>query len=327
MCTAISDAGITHLFGRTLDLEESYGELTVITPRAFPFKFIHEWDSVYHLSMIGTALDRDGYPLYYDAANESGHAVATLNFPDNAVYTKAREGMHNIASFELIPWILGRCDSVPAAVALLSRTNIISDSFSKDLPPTPLHWLISDRHQSVTVEPLCNGLRITENPFGVLTNAPRFSFHQENVPSYMHLSPTPPDNKIAPNIKIIPNSRGAGAIGLPGDYSSASRFIRALFVKSHTEHHSGHLSQISRFFHVMDTVSQPSGVAVTENGKPVRTVYTSCIDTLAGAYYYTTYECRRIQCVYLRDHNVSSSKLICFPRENEEDVRNVSTKV
>ena len=327
MCTAISDTGVSHLFGRTLDLEESYGELTVITPRAFPFKFIHEWDSVYHLSMIGTALVRDGYPLYYDAVNESGLAIAALNFPENAVYNHVRDGMHNITSFELIPWILGRCDSVRAAVSLLSQTNIISEGFSADLSPTPLHWLISDRHESVTVEPLCDGLLINENQFGVLTNAPRFSFHKENVSNYMHLSPTPPENKIAPNIKITPQSRGAGAIGLPGDASSASRFIRALFAKRHTERQSGHLSEISRYFHVMDTVSQPSGVAVTESGKPVRTVYTSCIDTVIGAYYYTTYECRRIQCVHLRDHNSGGVKLICFPREYEEDIRDVSTKV
>lgn len=326
MCTAISDTGVCHLFGRTLDLECSYGEMTVITPRAFPFDFLYEWNSVYHLAMIGTAHVRDGVPLYYDAVNERGLAMAALNFPDTAVYGHTRSGMHNVASFELIPWILGRCDSVKAAAELLRSTNVVSDAFRPDLPPTPLHWIISDRRESITVEPVCDGLEIIENPFGVLTNAPRFSYHVTNVSNYMHASPAPPENKLCPSVELKTYSRGMGGIGLSGDFSSASRFVRAVFAKTHTVFGSTQQEEISRFFHVMDTVKQPLGLAVTDEGKPVCTVYTSCIDTSAGTYYYTTYGCRRIQYVDMRDYNTSGSELITFPRENEEDFRAVNKK-
>lgn len=321
MCTAISDIGVCHLFGRTLDLEHSFGEVTAITPRAFPFDFLYEWNSVYHFAMIGTAHVRDGIPLYYDAVNERGLAMAALNFPDAAVYGHSRAGMHNVASFELIPWILGRCDSVQSAKELLKSTNIVSDSFSSELPPTPLHWLISDRHESITVEPLCNGLEIIDNPFGVLTNAPRFSYHQTNLSNYMNISPTQQKNRLCPAVELKHYSRGMGSIGLPGDMSSASRFVRAVFAKTHTAFGDNQQEEISRFFHVMDTVSQPCGLARTDEGKPIYTVYTSCIDTSSGAYYYTTYGCRRIQYVHLRDHNTNGSELITFPRENEEDIR------
>ncbi len=320
MCTAISDGGVCHLFGRTLDLEYSYGEKTVIAPRAFPFNFLYEWDSVYHLAVLGTAHVVGGVPLFFDAVNERGLAIAALNFPHNAVYSHTKDGMHNIASFELIPWLLGRCDSVRAATELLQNTNIVSDSVSNDLPPAPLHWLIADRHEAITAEPMCGGLKIYDNPFGVLTNSPRFDFHTDNLSSYMHLSPETPVNRLYPNAQINAYTHALGSVGLPGDMSSASRFVRAVYAKAHTSHSSSDAEEISRFFHIMDTVSQPEGLSLTSDGKPVRTVYTSCIDTQAVTYYYTTYNCRRIQYVHLGDHSISSSELICFPREDTEDI-------
>ena len=326
MCTAISDVNLCHLFGRTLDLECSYGEATVIAPRAFPFNFLYEWSSVHHFAMIGTAHVRDGVPLFYDAVNERGLAAAALNFPQYAVYTHSVDGMHNVASFELIPWLLGRCDSVQNALELLKSTNIVSDSFRPDLPTTPLHWLISDRHCSVTVEPTSNGLRVIDNPYGVLTNSPEFDIHVTNTTNFMSLSPTQPQNTLCPDLPLSVYSRGMGAIGLPGDASSSSRFVRALFAKVHTARGKTSDEEISRFFHVMDTVSQPSGFALSEEGKPIRTVYTSCMDTESGAYYYTTYDCRRIQRVDMRDHNTAGAELIVFPREAGEDIRVVSKR-
>ena len=312
MCTAISEIGKYHLFGRTLDLEGSYGESVVITPRKFALRFLHEESMGEHTAIIGIAHVSEGIPLYYDAMNEEGLAIAGLNFPGNAVYNEPREGYFNVASFELIPFVLAKCKSVIEARELLKRTNLTNDSFSKELPTTPLHFIISDKEGCIVVEPLGDGLKIYENPPRVLTNNPTFDFHLTNLSNFMALSSVTPKNELCPGVPLNCYSRGMGAMGLPGDYSSASRFVRAVFAKNHTSHKGGdERGEVNRFFHIMDTVSVPCGCVKTDEGRDVLTVYTSCGCAETGKYYYTTYENRTPRVISFADVPLSSSEL--FP--------------
>lgn len=324
MCTAISDTNGLHLFGRTLDLEFSYGESITIAPQKFKFQFLHEGSEEAHPAIIGMAHVRDGYPLFYDAANECGLAAAALNFPQNAVYHNYKAGANNIASFEVIPFILSRCESLSDAKILLSKTNITLDSFNKELPVSPLHWIVADKSGSIVLESTASGINVYDNPFGVLTNAPPFPYHTTNIRNYLSLTSSQPQNLIYPEATLSPYSRGMGAMGLPGDTSSASRFVRAVFAKANTESTSDKFSEISRFFHIMDTVAQPLGFARTDDGKPIYTVYTSCIDTSDMKYYFTTYSCRRIRCVNIKDISINSSELLTFPIVQFEDIKSLS---
>mgnify|MGYP003293827514 CR=1 FL=1 len=116
MCTAISYKNGAAYFGRNLDLEYGYDERVVITPRNFIFEFRHKEPIFSHHAMIGMATVVDGFPLYYEATNEKGLSAAGLNFPENAVYYDFDNKKDNIAPFEFIPWILGKCASVDEAV-------------------------------------------------------------------------------------------------------------------------------------------------------------------------------------------------------------------
>ena len=308
MCTAISINGHHHLFGRTLDLECSFGEAAVISPRAF--------FSADSFSMVGIAHVSGGVPLYYDAVNEHGLCAAALNFPASARYQPPRKDINNIPSYKLIPFVLGTCKSVDEATELLCRVNVTPDSFSDSLPATPLHWLFADKRSAIAVEPREDGLVITHDPFRVLTNEPPFEFHEKNVTAFMSLSASPPKNNLCPEISLAPYSRGMGAMGLPGDFSSASRFVRAVFALNHTVGED----EISRFFHVMDTVTVPNGCILTDKGVPVRTVYTSCADTDSLTYYFTDYSCRRIRAVRLCESAKADDSLTVFPIERDEDI-------
>ena len=301
MCTAISSKGARHLFGRTLDLEFSYGESVTVTPRDFSFKYIYESTPPRRLAMIGTAHLSDGVPLYYDAVNEAGIAAAALRFPELAVYHGFTQGKHNVASFELIPWLLGQCGSLKDARSLLERTNVTPHSFSESLTATPLHWLISDKSASIAVEPTENGLVIYDAPFGVLTNAPEFPVHSENAERYLSEK------------------------RLPGEFCSQARFVRAAYANLHTQKGQTEAEQISGFFHVLDSVSQPKGCSLSSDGKPVCTVYASCADTQSGDYYFTTYGCRRIRRVSLTDAAKQSSSLSVFPMDAQEDILNLNS--
>ena len=119
MCTAVTFKGKDHYFGRNLDLEYSYKESVTITPRDYPFYFRKVPTISKHYAMIGMAVVSNGYPLYYDATNEHGLSIASLNFPGNAVYYPEVEKADNITPFELIPWLLCQCKNVPDSKSLL----------------------------------------------------------------------------------------------------------------------------------------------------------------------------------------------------------------
>lgn len=312
MCTAFSWKAMDHYFGRNLDLDYHYDETVTLTPRAFPLPFRHKEAINHHFAIIGIATVVDGYPLYYDAMNEKGLCMAGLNFPGNAVYQKPKQALENIASFELIPWILSQCESVAATKQLLLKTNVCDCAFCKDFPPTPLHWIVSDSKGSITVEPRNDGLAIIDNQIGVLTNNPPFEYHMHNLSNYMHLSPKTPHNAVTPSITLEPYSLGMGGIGLPGDFSSASRFIRCAFVKEHTRFGESESDRITQVFHILSAVAQFDGCVQTQRGYE-KTIYSICCNATKGYFYYTTYNNRQITGIDMRKENLCSADLISYP--------------
>jgi choloylglycine hydrolase len=269
---------------------------------------------------MGTAYVYNGIPLFFDAVNESGVAVAALNFPGYAVYSPPTEGKINLASFEVIPWVLCNASSVLEAAALLRKVNITLDSVSPELPHTPLHWMIADKETSVVAESTAKGIRIYDNPVGVMTNSPLFPYHLARLREYAALSSATPKNGICPEIDFGDVPRGTGAIGLPGDWSSSSRFVRAVFAKNHTAGIESPYGAVSDFFHIADTVSIPCGCVRAKDGSSVRTVYTSCFDLTDGIYYYTTYENRSIRSIGFGDIDKKSDTPIVFSMKKEEEI-------
>lgn len=319
MCTAITFSRKDFFFGRTLDLERVYGEEVVISPRNFPLPFLQRPSLDRHHAIIGMAHVSDGYPLYYDAVNEAGLCMAGLNFPGFAQYKASAEGKENVASFEFIPWVLGMCGSVEDVRRLLPRLQLTGTPFSPELPTAQLHWIIADRRACMTVEALAGGIRVHENPVGVLTNSPPFDQQMFQLRNFMHLSPNPAHNHFSPEVELKPYSRGMGAIGLPGDLSSQSRFVRAAFTKLNslcTEEGS-----VSQFFHILDSVSQTRGCCRLQDGSCEITQYTSCCNASQGIYYYTTYGNRRISAVDLHREDLEGDRLFRFPLVIGEDIR------
>lgn len=317
MCTAVTYQTKDHYFGRTLDLEYSYNETVTVTPRNFPFAFRKKETVSSHYAIIGMATVAADYPLYYEAANEYGLAMAGLNFPGNAHYFREVPDKDNIAPFEFVPWILAQCKNLAEARELLGKINLCSISFSDELPLSPLHWIIADRSGAITVESMADGLKIYENPVGVLTNNPPFDYHMIHLCDYLNLTHQPPENRFG-SIELVPYSRGMGAMGLPGDLSSASRFVRAAFVKLNSVSEEGENKSISQFFHILGAVDQQRGCAEMPDGRYEITVYTSCINTDKGIYYYTTYGNHCICAVDMHRCDLDSNRLCQYPLAKEQ---------
>ena len=282
MCTAVSFKNKNALFGRNLDLDYHYSESVAVVPRNFPFAFKKN-----RFAIIGTAFVKNGFPLFYDGMNEKGLFAAGLNFPKSAVYFPEREGFLNVASFELIPWILSTCKNLSEAKGKLSQANVLNTNFEESLPATPLHWFFADKTESIVAEPVESGLKIYENPVGVLTNEPPFPKHLENL------------GKIKGTV-------------FTENLSSEERFAKAVFMKENCAFEKDFVTQ---FFKILESVGK------TElKEKPEKTVYSSCADPENLVYYYKTYENGRISAVDMKKENLEGEKIISYPMVFENDI-------
>lgn len=314
MCTGLSYSTQDHYFGRNLDLEFSYNETVTVTPRNHSFEFRKVPPLESHHAIIGIATVADGYPLYYDAVNEQGLGIAGLNFPGNADYKPEAADKINVTPFELIPWVLGQFETVEQVKIALSEVNLLNVSFSEEFPLSPLHWIIADKTQSITVESVASGLRVYDNPFGVLTNNPTFDIQSFRLNDYMHLSTLPPEKSFSSELQFDTYSRGMGAIGLPGDLSSASRFVKAVFTRMNSVAGESESESISQFFHILGSVAQQRGcVNVDGEGKFEITIYSSCCNTDTGVFYYTTYENSQITAVDMHKEDLDATDLVSYP--------------
>lgn len=314
MCTAITyHTSGGHYFGRNLDLDRSYDEAVAITPRNLPFAFRRAGTLQTHYAMVGMAHVADGYPLYYDAVNETGLSMAGLNFPASAVYQPEQAGRDNVTPFEFIPWLLGQCADLAQARQLLARVSLADIPFSDALPLAPLHWLIADQSGAIVAEPLAGGLKIHENPVGVLTNEPPFDYQMFHLNNHMQLTREAPRSSFAEGLELRPYCLGMGAMGLPGDLSSASRFVRAAFTRLNSVSGPSEEESVSQFFHILGSVAQTRGCARAGEDRYEITVYSSCCSMDRGVYYYTTYENSQVSAVDLHREDLDGAALAVYP--------------
>ncbi len=319
MCTSISFKTNDHYFGRNLDYEFGYNESVTIAPRNFRWNFRHAAENKKNYAMIGMAYVVDGYPLYYDATNEKGLSAAGLNFPAYARYFDARPDKTNVAPFEFIPFVLSRCATVKEARKLLANVNLCNEDFSEQLPASPLHWHIADKNASIVAESTADGLKIYDDPVNVMTNSPTFDFHLLNLTHYMGATREIASNRFAPELKLNAYSRGAGGFGLPGDLSSASRFVRAAFAVNNSVCDGDEASSVGHFFQLLGSVAQQKGCCAVERGYEY-TIYSSCCNTDKGIYYYTTYNNGCLTAVDMRRANLDGNTAVSYPMRTEQQV-------
>ncbi len=325
MCTSIAWKNGNFYFGRNLDLEVNFGQRVVIMPRRHRLVFQREKAMEQHYAMMGMATVMDGGALYAEAMNEKGLCMAGLNFPGNACYDDAEiPGRAHVASYELIWWVLGQCATAAEARALLQKTQVMSWPFAGDVPASPLHWHVADARESLAVEYMADGMHVHENPAGVLTNNPPFDFHMHNLCQYMNLTALQPENRFSGAMELRPFGRGMGAIGLPGDASPASRFVRAAFVLHNSVCEESEDAGVAHFFHLLDSVAMTRGSVMAPNGEWEHTLYSCCMNAGEGVYYYKTYGNSRLTAVHMHNANLDGEMLTEFSLEEKQSIKHVN---
>lgn len=319
MCTSIAMTTGSFYFGRNMDLQYEFDQEIVIAPRSYPFSFRMEGEMPEHYAMIGMATVQNGYPLYAEASNEKGLCIAGLNFPDNAYYSpKPDPDKANISPFELIPWILGRCTTVPEARQLLENTHLVAIPFDRNTPLATLHWHIADKNSSIVLESTRDGLQIYDDPVGIMTNNPPFSFHLQNLCQYMNLTPSDPCNCFSNQLGLKPFGFGLGSIGLPGDFSPASRFVKCAYLLLNSRCDPDEDNSVAQFFHLLESVSMVRGGVRLSDGRYELTLYSCCINAEKSIYYYTTYTNHQITAIDLFRENLNADALVCYPFRRQQ---------
>lgn len=324
MCTCINFKTKDNYFGRNLDLEYRFNEKVVITPRNYKFNLKNGTSITSKYSMIGMATVVSNYPLYAEATNEKGLSMAGLYFPKNACFFKEEDNKLNLSPYELIPYFLGLYSSISEIKKDITKLNITNTPFSKEMPVSDLHWMISDESECIVIEQMEDGLKVYNNPIGVLTNNPPFEYHLNNINNYSNLSPYNSENTFSNKINLNQYGQGMGAIGLPGDNSPASRFIRASFNKLNSKCEDDEKSSVTQFFHILDSVSMVQGTTITKENKNDITTYSCCINTSKGIYYYKTYTNNQIIAIKMSEKEKNNKYLSIFNLIEEQQIKYIN---
>lgn len=313
MCTAVKftdDTGNMY-FGRNLDWSEGYGESVVITPRKYNYKSAFLGENDKGLAVIGMAVIAENTPLYFDCANEAGLAIAGLNFPGYAKYEEAPiSGKTNLAAYEFPLWVARNFKNVDELIKILPTVKIIAKPINKQYPVSELHWMVGDSKRSITIEYTEDGMNYYDNVIDVLANQPTFDWHKENLRNYLNVFPKGPKEVEWGQVTI--NAFGAGALtrGLPGDYYSPSRFVRAAYFNTHYPVKTTEIDNVTRLFRTLSGVSMIEGASVMADWVYEKTIYTGGYSSKTQTYYYSTYDDPSIKSVVMGEYNLGLSTLI-----------------
>jgi choloylglycine hydrolase len=320
MCTAIKVTGKNNFFGRNLDINTSYKGVVAIVKRNYPLRFKAIKEIYTHYAYIGMATIIHGLPLFADGMNEHGLAIAALELVGPTKYRQKEDLKINIAPYEIIPFILGTCKNIKEVKQKLFKMNIIDIDLNKFVKNTYLHFLVSDRKHSIVIEAREDGLKVFDNPYGVLTNTPIFEYHMENIKNYMNLSIEDVRSRFSKKINLAPISKGQGAYSLPGDFTSPSRFIRAAFIANNFYQSEAKDEAIRNYFRVLNNLSFIKGVTLTSNKEFEITAYSSLMDQDLLTYFYRSYDNSRINGVSLFEEDLNGDNYEIFPDEDKNDI-------
>lgn len=312
MCTAITLQSIQreNFFGRTMDF--SYP----IEPGLYVIPKNYEWYSLITMkkcidrySFICIGQETDDMLGFFDGVNERGFAAAVLYFPGYAYYDLPIKNKEPIASLDFLHYILGRCGSIAELNALLENICIAGLPDPVTQIAAPLHWIATDRSgKCVVIEQTKIGLKIVNNPVGVMANSPDFHWHMTNLRNYMNVSVAQQEEVYWENISLTPFGQASGTINLPGGFTSPERFVRTVFLKTHVQTPKNRSEAIMACFHIMNSVSIPKGIVLTDRGTYDYTKYTAFINTNTCEYYFKTYENNQIITASLMDHYTYSTQ-------------------
>ena len=320
MCTAVTfNTKDNSYFGRNMDIDYSFNQSVQLLPKGYKTRLVAD-DREIELKtpIMGMGTEIFNTVAFAEGFNGAGLACAGLNFPDYAQYTKENiQGKTNVAPCDIILWVLACFEKVEQVKKAVKSLNIVNKSIGESIPIPLLHWIVADATESIVIEQTAMGLRVFENPVGVLTNAPTFDWHMTNLQQYMSASPQNPRTIKWGEQYLNPLGQGLGTAVLPGDFSPPARFVRAAFLRANSASQPNE-EAVSQFFHILDGVKMVKGSVITKEGRDDITLYQSCISLVDKIYYYKTYNNSRITAIRMDVNYVGEPK--SYPYNQSQDI-------
>ena len=261
-------------------------------------------------------------PFVVEGVNESGLSAGLFFFPDYGQYTpyNADQNDRTICDMQFVSWVLSQFDSIDQLKAALNKVNVVTLNHNIGA----VHWRIAEPGGRMVVLEFVNGVpQIYENTLGVLTNSPGFMWHMTNLNNYVNLrSGSAADHTLKPGVTLVPLGHGSGMLGLPGDFTSPSRFVRAAFFQTTAPAQPTGFDTVVQAFHLLNNFDLPIGIQdATEDipkGLPSATQFTAVTDQNAVRLYYRTAWNSTIRCIDLMQINFHSVKFQSHPLDNTQ---------
>ncbi len=337
-CTGIrlvaADGSVVH--ARTLEFAIDLKSAVTMIPRGFARigttpdgKEGLKWNAKY----ASVGMNGLNMPVLFDGLNEAGLAAGLFYFPTSAgymPYTPA-DAAQTIAPWEVGSWILENFATVEEVKANIGKIVVPAVIYGGWGFAPEAHFVVHDaKGSSIVIEYVGGKLNVHDNPLGVITNSPSFDWHMTNLRNYLNFSMTnAPPVQLGP-VKLLPTGQGSGMLGLPGDFTPPSRFVRAVaFSQSVLKSPTGPAAVLEAF-HVLNQFDIPKGAArehdKDEHGNVVAdyTLWTAASDLKARRYYFRTYENSQIRAVDLMKMPVDGKDIVTLSIGGEEEIKSLT---
>jgi len=339
-CTGVQLTTKDHavINGRTVEFGVFLDTSVVVVPRGYKFTGSttlgegKKWTSKY--ASVGMILVDN--KVIVDGMNEKGLVTASFYFPGYAKYSVTTKENQKISmsSSDFTQWILSMFSTVDEVRKAIENNEVaISPVLTPGFPPEvqPFHFIVYDKSgKSIVIEPLDGKLVIYDNPIGVITNSPTFDWHMTNLRNYVTLlAHTPKDAKVF-GYTVKPLGQGAGMLGLPGDFTPPSRFIRATAFAASSIPAETADKGVLQVFHILNSFDIPVGAARTiEDGKIFSdyTMLTVVRDTKNLRFYYKTYDDQTIKMIDMKKFDLNGKKILRLSTKTDQSYVDVSSKL
>jgi len=314
-----------YVYARTMEFGKSLQEKLLLFPRNYQYKGVGpdgvpgsglNWTGKY----AAVGVNAFGLELLVDGMNEKGMSGGMLNQPNYAQYQdpKGNDGKNSIASYQILIWLLSNFANTDEVKAALPKIFVNSSTLGQWKGIVKIHLTLHDTNgKSITIEYLGGKLTITDNPSGVMTNDPPMSWQFANLGNYVNLSPVEKPPVKVNDQTFLPPSSGSGLHGLPGDFLSPSRFLRAFMFSQAAQKYAADQPKVETAWHILNMFDIPPGAVMIPAGDAYaggeagweKTQESIVVDSKNLHYYVRPFGGLNIMKFNLKDHDLNANTI------------------
>jgi len=328
----------TVVYARTLEFNVDLESNVIVVPRGYARSGTTpegenglRWTSRY--ASLGA--NGVGLPFLFDGVNEKGLAAGTFYFPTTAGYMKynAAEASRTIAPWEVGSWILENFATVEEVKQNIGKIEVAEVVFKNWGFVPPAHYVVHDASgKSIVIEYVDGKLHVYDNVIGVITNSPAFDWHMSNLRNYLNFSMVNAPPVDVGGVKLTGFGQGTGMLGMPGDFTPPSRFVRAVAYSTSVLPSRTGKEAVLQAIHILNNFDIPEGSSREEhrdahgNVMADHTIWTSASDLKQRRFYFRTYESSEIRSVDLMKMRLDAKNITTISMKGPELIKSLNPK-